>query len=116
MASPPPARNATSTTRLTRRAYASHAMPTATASSEVANTGPGTLPTYRRIGSIGADAGLKNRYQVAIGSPNGAPLAGLTYANGSPLDTSATAAYAISPDCARIAGMYRTRRISNTTA
>src|SRR5579864_7572265 len=65
---------------------------------------------------MGADAGLKKRYHVAIGSPNGAPLAGLMYANGWPLVASATAAYASSPDWARIAGMYRTRRTSNTTA
>jgi len=51
---------------------------------EVANTGPGTLPTYRRTGSMGLEAGLKKWYHVASGSPNGAPFAGLMYAEVAP--------------------------------
>src|SRR5213080_1998001 len=116
MASSEPVKNPKSTTRLTRRAYASQATPTATASSDVAKTGPGTLPTYRRTGSTDADAGLKNWYQVPSGSPNGAPLAGLMYLNGAPRVTRAMPAYAIKPAWARIAGRKRARSSSSTTA
>src|SRR5437867_13429691 len=104
MASSEPVKNPKSTTRLTRRAQASQATPTATARSDVAKTGPGTLPTYRRTGSTDADAGLKNWYQVPSGSPNGAPLAGSMYLNGAPRVTRAIPASPYNTDWARSAG------------
>src|SRR5690349_11410484 len=68
------------------------------------------------MASIGAEAGLKNWYHVAIGSVNGVPLAGLMYEDGAPRVARATPAYAINPAWARIAFAKRARNTSSTTA
>src|SRR6266851_10289003 len=101
-----PSRKVAKTTSLSRRAYASHAIAIATASSDVAKTGPGTLPTYRVVGLMKTSAACGPKYwcQIQIGSKADLPVTVLTYSNGAPLVTTATIAYAKSPDCARIAG------------
>src|SRR5713226_10678595 len=101
-----PSRKEARTTRLSRRAYANQAIAIATASSDVAKTGPGTLPTYSVVGLMKTSAACGPKYwcQIQIGSAAALPVTALTYANGAPLVTIATIAYAKSPDCARIAG------------
>src|SRR5258708_38256462 len=113
-----PSRKVAKTTRLSRRAYASHAIAIATASSDVVKTGPGTLPTYSVVGLMKTRAACGPKYwcQIQIGSVAGFPVTVLRYANGTPLVATATIAYAKRPDCARIAGLYRARTKSSSTA
>src|SRR5260370_2131693 len=93
-----PSMNAASTTRLSRRAYASHAIPIATASSDVAKTGPGTLPTYREVGLMQTSAACGPKYwcQLPLGSNADLPVTVLTSSNASPQVTTATTESAIS--------------------
>src|SRR2546426_624384 len=64
-----PSRTVTIAPRLSRREYQSQAAAMKTARSEVAKTGPATLPTYRVTCSIGAEAPPKDGFcQSAMGS------------------------------------------------
>src|SRR5579864_8938277 len=97
-----PRRNPSATIGLSRLEYASYATPMTTAISDVAKTGPGTLPTYSLMGSMGAALGGKSR-QMAIGSSGLAPL-GLRYLSVSPRVISEIAVNDMRPAWARTAG------------
>src|SRR5215471_6857204 len=108
-----PARNVSTTSRLRRREYHIQAAPIATASIDVANTGPATSPAYRRTASTGPEPPSVSHRRM--GSGIGVP-AGVTYCAGPPPESSSTSAYAMRPTWSRAPGTNRALASSNAAA